>query len=175
MTGEMEFRYEKFGAITLARWFERRGYEVRLSVPGPIADLARDKDLGGLVPPDLSQQDFDDPQCRYEIYYDSPGNIDFVARKGSELWLVEAKGLIKRGGAPAAVAQAIGQIILMMDPSYSNVKYGVLLPREKRFEQVMEGISAANPLLSRDDVFVFWVTGDGEIEGDRIDEIGHSQ
>ena len=71
----MEFRYEKFAAIALAQWFTRRGYEVQLSVPGSIEELLQRDELGGIHPPELSAEDFADPQRRYEIYYDSPARV----------------------------------------------------------------------------------------------------
>lgn len=167
----MEFRYEKFAAIALSQWFTGRGYEVCLSVPGPIEDLIERDELGGVRPPELSAEDFADPQRRYEIYYDSPGNVDLVARRGEELWLVEAKGLAKGGSAPGTIAQAIGQVVMMMAPGIPALRYGILLPREDRFVQAVEKILPDNPLLNRDDFFIFWVSSDGVIDSERAESI----
>ena len=136
------------------------------AVPGPTEDLASREELGGIVPPDLSKFDLANHQTRYEIYYDSPGHIDLVARKENEVWLIEAKGLTKGAGAPGVIAEAIGQTVIIMDPEHIGYRYGILLPKEKRFLDVLSGISDENTLLSREDFYVFWATGDGDIELD---------
>jgi hypothetical protein len=53
MDASIEYRYEKYGAIALSRWFRAIGYEVQLSVPGPISELRNRNVLGGIDPPDL--------------------------------------------------------------------------------------------------------------------------
>ena len=166
MSKSIEFRYEKYGAIALAPWFMDQGYEVQLSVPGPLSELVNRKDLGGIEPPLLSDFDTDDPQTRYEIYYDSPGHIDLVARNSDELWIIEAKGLVKGGGAPGAIAAAIGQVILHIDPSHSEFRYGVLLPKEERYLRVIAEASVDNPIFCDPNFKIFWVSKTGNIEVD---------
>jgi hypothetical protein len=163
----IEYRYEKYGAISLSKWFIEKGYEVRLSVPGPVGELTSREPLGGIEPPDLSQFNMLDPQTRYDIYYDSPGRIDLVARKDNEIWLIEAKGLTKGRGAPGTIAEAIGQIVILIDPELISYNYGILLPKQKRFIEVIASVSDSNPLLCRDDFHIFWVTDEGEIELDK--------
>jgi hypothetical protein len=172
MDASIEHRYEKYGAIALSRWFRNNGYEVKLSVPGPIAELRNRNDMGGIDPPDLSKFDTKDRRTRYTIYYDSPGHIDLVARNDDEVWIIEAKGLTEGRGAPGAVAEAIGQIILLVDPEFVDYRYGILLPKEERFTRVIEGISNNNPIMCRSDFHVLWVTEDGDIELDRRFAVG---
>jgi hypothetical protein len=167
VNNEADFRYEKFAAIALANWFIRQGYEARLSVPGPAEELESRTDLGGIIPPELSSRDLTDPRCRYDIYYDTPGRIDLVARNAQHIWLVEAKGLLKRGGAPGAVAQGIGQMVALMRPSLFNLRYGLLLPIEPKFRRAIGRIARDNPILSREDFCIYWVDRDGSIEIDR--------
>lgn len=165
---DVEYRYERFAAITLSQWFAEKDYEVHLSVPGPVEELAHRDNLGGIEPPELTSMDFSDPQRRYEIYFDSPGHIDFVARNDEEVWLIEAKGLIKGWGVPGTVTYAIGQVVIMMKPELDYLRYGILLPREERFAQVVVEISPTNPVLSREDFSIFWVSREGSIKVERI-------
>lgn len=167
MNASVEYRYEKYGAIALSRWFRDKGYEVKLSVPGPISELRKRTDLGGIDPPDLSKFNTKDRRTRYTIYYDSPGHIDLVARNDNEIWIIEAKGITKGRGAPGTVAEAIGQIVLLVDPEFVDYRYGVLLPKEERFTRVIDGMSKSNPIICRSDFALFWVTKDGDIKLDQ--------
>jgi len=166
MENSIEYRYEKYGAICLANWFISRGFEVGLSVPGPITDLRKRESIGGIVPPELSEFDTNDPQTRYKIYYDTPGNIDLVARNNEKIWVIEAKGLTKGRGAPGSIAEAIGQITMLIDLNLNDYIYGILLPKEDRYTNAVNKISDTNPLLSRQDFCVFWISENGEISRD---------
>ena len=101
---------------------------------------------------------------RYRVYYDTPGNIDLVARKSDEVWVMEAKGLIARGNARAAVAQAIGQIVLYMTPSEPTLRYAIILPEDERFTRVLKGAASNNPVLLRDDFRIFIVSKHGKVQ-----------
>ena len=129
MTVDIDYRHEKFAVIKVARSLSQQGFEVGISVPGPVQELSRRTKLGGLGIPSFSTSDMRIPEHRKRVYYDTPGTIDLVARKSDEVWVMEAKGLSARGNARAAVAQAIGQIVLYMTPSEPTLRYAIIFAR----------------------------------------------
>lgn len=160
---EAEHRYEKYAVIAVAKWFEQRGYQVGISVPGPLQDILKRADLGGLEIPAFREDDLKNPEYRYTVYYDTPGHIDLVARSSSQVWVMEAKGIVKGGSAPGAVAQAIGQVVLLMMPTEPTLRYAIILPDEKRFIEVLKSVAPDNPVLTRPDLRIFLVSKDGSV------------
>ena len=159
----MKYWFEKYAVIAVGKWFEQKGFEVRISVPGKVKNLMH-SDLGGLTIPEIADEDFNNPQHRYTVYYDSPGTIDLVARNESQLWVVQAKGVTKRSNAPGDIAQAVGQIVLLMTQSEPSVYYGLIFPEEPRFLRVLSQIEADNPVFTRNDWQLFLVSKEGQVK-----------
>ena len=158
----MTYWYEKYAVIAVGKWFEERGYEVRISVFGRVDDLVN-KPLDGLPIPQISPDDFKDPQHRYNVYYDRPGTIDLVARKGEEIWVMQAKGITTRSNGPGMVAQAIGQEVMLMTGALDTAKYGLIFPDEKNFVRALKQIEKDNPVLMRDEWVLFLVSETGKV------------
>ena len=158
----MTYWFEKYAVIAVAKWFKKKGFEVRISVPGKVKSLVN-SNLGGLEIPEITDEDFNNPQRRYTIYYDSPGTIDLVARNERQLWIIQAKGITKRSNAPGDIAQAIGQVVLLMAQSEPSVHYGLILPDESRFIRVLCQIEVDNPVFTRNDWHIFLVSKEGQV------------
>jgi len=164
MTREMDHRFEKYAVIAVARWFRENGYEVGISVPGSPRELVQRDALSGLEIPSITENDLLNPKHRYEVYYDTPGCIDLVARNNEEVWLIEAKGITEGGSAPGSVAQAVGRVVLLMTSAETRLRYAMVVPRQESFLNALRSIAPDNPVLTRDDFRVFLVSKDGSVE-----------
>jgi hypothetical protein len=158
----MIYWYEKYAVIAVGNWFKEKGFDVRISVPGKINKLMN-SNLGGKTIPKVTTEDFKNPQRRYTIYYDSPGTIDLVARKKSELWIIQAKGISTRSNAPGMIAQAIGQIVLLMTQSELPIQYGLIFPDNPNFLRVLRQIEVDTPVFTRNDWHLFLVSEKGDV------------
>ena len=170
----MKYWYEKYAVIAVGKWFQQKGFDVRISVPGKVKSLVH-SDLGGLEIPKITDEVFNDPQRRYTVYYDRPGTIDLVAKNKDQLWVMQAKGVTKRSNAPGDIAQAIGQIVLLMAQSEPSVHYGLILPDEKRFLKVLCQIESDNPVFSRNDWHLFLVSKEGQVKAFSFQEFVSAQ
>jgi len=72
--------FEKYAVIAVAKWFKKKGFEVRISVPGKVKNLVN-SNLGGLEIPEITDEDFNNPQRRYTIYYEQPRHNRFSCKK----------------------------------------------------------------------------------------------
>lgn len=158
----MTYWYEKYAVIRVGNWFKEKGFEVRISVPGKINELISST-LGGKMIPKVTEEDFKNPQNRYEVYYDSPGTIDLVAKNKSELWIIQAKGISTRSNAPGMIAQAIGQVVLLMTHSDPSIHYGLIFPDNPNFLRVLRQIEVDNPVFTRSDWHLFLVSEKGDV------------
>ena len=157
----MIYWYEKYAVIAVGNRFKEKGFDVRISVPGKINELMNSP-LGGKTIPEVTTEDFKNPQHRYTIYYDSPGTIDLVARNKNELWIIQAKGISTRSNAPGMVAQAIGQVVLLMTQSEPSIHYGLIFPDNSNFLRVLRQIEVNNPVFTRSDWHLFLVSEKGD-------------
>jgi hypothetical protein len=158
----MTYWYEKYAVIAVGNWFEEKGFDVRISVPGKINGLMSSA-LGGKTIPQVATDDFKNPQHRYTVYYDVPGTIDLVARNKNELWIIQAKGISTRSNAPGMIAQAIGQVVLLMTHSEPSIHYGLILPDNPNFLRVLRQIEVDNPVFTRSDWHLFLVSEKGDV------------
>lgn len=158
----MTYWYEKYAVIAVGKWFQEKGFEVRISVPGKVNELSR-LPLGGLPVPEINPRDFRNPQYRYNVYYDTPGTIDLVAKSQDELWVFEAKGISTRSNGPGKVAQAVGQMVMLMTKSVSSVHYGLIFPDESNFVRALHQVENDNPIFVESNWHIFLVSQDGAV------------
>jgi hypothetical protein len=159
----VKYWFEKYAVIAVGKWFKEQGFEARISVPGNVESLMNSK-LGGLDIPEINDDDFNDPQHRYKVYYDTPGTTDLVVRNDDQLWILQAKGVTKRSNAPGDIAQVIGQTVMLMTDFIPSVHYGIILPDKPRFVEVLSQIKPDNPVFTRQDWHLFLVSMEGEVK-----------
>jgi hypothetical protein len=126
---DFDFHHEKVALTRMAHWLTVEGWtEVRLSVtPRSLLEPT----LIGKDPLPLDA-DFEDRfntnwRYRYNFYRDQPGNFDLVARRSTETLIVEGKGR-SAGNKRGAVAQMVGGLSLLRDPTRADWRFAILIP-----------------------------------------------
>lgn len=152
----IDYHREKYALVALAEHLISQGWtEVLLSVdPRSLTDQAL---KGVMVPTIDAALDRDDPRYRYTFYTDRGGRHDLVAKRGSEMLVVEAKG---RSGKPiSSLEQLVGRSILAMAALPPGARMAILIPDHPAWVSIVT--AATHPALA--DVEVFTVTPVGAI------------
>jgi hypothetical protein len=136
---DFDFHHEKIALTRMAHWLIADGWsEVKLSVPP--RSIEPDRPLVGEDPLPLDDafvQRFNtDWRYRYNFYRDQPGNYDLVARRGSEMLVVEGKGQ-SAGNKRGAVQQMVGGLSLQRDLAKGSWRYALLIPEGSVWDRAL--------------------------------------